>query len=824
MQLTSDRQPQPEQPEQPDRPRDEPGQFPLGVLLGLFVLSGFAALIYQVMWMRSFGLVFGSTTRAAAIVLASFFFGMALGNWLGGRYASSRRGALLAYAIAEVAIAVGALLVLPWLELYRGFYPSLYQAGFGAGILAAIQGLLAFVAMAPPCIAMGATLPLVSRAVVTRADHLGRRVGAAYALNTIGATAGALMAGFFLPVWLGTRNTILFAAFVSAASGLAAFALWYTTRPGDSVARSPLQEQGVRASDDGEAANSGTSPLAPGGEGQISQPRGAPEPALGLLVFFAAVSGFGTLALEVFYTRLLLNFVDSSVYTFALVLAVFLVSLALGSAVVSLVIDRLRSPWRLTALGAAGGALAVMASPSVFEWVWGAMLPPLKPTEWGYFGWLSGVAVVLVAPSVILLGTILPSIWKTTRDVDATGSRIGRLTAANTLAAVAGSLTAGFIIIPALGVARGLVLIALSYGVLAVLAIAQASRAGSRARWVWAGALALGLTAVWSQQPARLEPVRLGKLEELVHFYEGESGSVSVTRKPDGLWMRMNSSYVMGATDRGLLARRALGALGLVLHPDPRDVAFIGVATGISISPVLDFPTVERVTAMEIVPGVLEAAEDYFEVANRGVLRDPRVSLVTADGRNHLFGTQDEFDVVIADLFVPWHAGTGYLYTAEHFEIVRARLKPGGIFVIWLQLDQLSRRELQIVAGTFVDVFEDAELWLNEVNQTWPLVGLVGFQSGGEPRATCGERPAVETTGRDPLRGLECVIAGDSIRRWTEVAERNTDDHPVLEFRSGREHFTLRQRGETQRTRAEFRRMQGRFGREPARDRRRPAS
>ena len=138
---------------------DDRGEYSLWVLFTLFAFSGFAALIYQVMWMRSFGLLFGSTTRAASIVLAAFFFGMALGNWLGGRWTRSRSAALLGYAIAEGAIAAGALLVIPWLELYQSYYPSLYQAGFGVSSLTALQMLLAFVAMAPPCIAMGATLP-----------------------------------------------------------------------------------------------------------------------------------------------------------------------------------------------------------------------------------------------------------------------------------------------------------------------------------------------------------------------------------------------------------------------------------------------------------------------------------------------------------------------------------------------------------------------------------------------------------------------------------------------------------------------------------------
>ncbi len=157
----------------------------LWCLSGLFFCSGLAALIYQVMWTRSFGLIFGSTSRAAAVVLASFFLGMAGGNWIGGRFSRDRRRALGLYALAELAIAIGGPLVLLWLALYRGQYPSLYRAEwFTGGTATLLQLILAFLAMAPPCVAMGATLPLIARASVSGSDGLGRRVGGIYAFNT----------------------------------------------------------------------------------------------------------------------------------------------------------------------------------------------------------------------------------------------------------------------------------------------------------------------------------------------------------------------------------------------------------------------------------------------------------------------------------------------------------------------------------------------------------------------------------------------------------------------------------------------------------------
>ncbi len=183
-----------------------------GLLYVAFTTSGAAALIYQVMWARSFSLVFGSTTRAAAVVLAAFFAGLALGSLLGARLAKRRSTAALRFAAAEVAVLIGALAVNIWFAGYERWYPTLYQSLAGSSWpLTAIKLLLAFAAIGPPCVAMGATLPLMARALVARTGHFGSRVGLAYALNTLGATAGVLLAGFVLPSSIGTTNTMYLA-------------------------------------------------------------------------------------------------------------------------------------------------------------------------------------------------------------------------------------------------------------------------------------------------------------------------------------------------------------------------------------------------------------------------------------------------------------------------------------------------------------------------------------------------------------------------------------------------------------------------------------
>lgn len=737
----------------------------------LFILSGIAGLIYEVMWMRNFSLVFGSTTRAASAVLAAFFFGMAIGNRLGGRWAKDRNGALLRYGLAEFAIAVGALIALAWLKLYQAYYPELYQSKLAAGGgLTAIQLLLAFIAMAPPCVAMGATLPLISRTIVTRASHLGRRVSGIYALNTLGATAGVLLSGFILPVWIGTRGAVYLAALINLTVGVWALILWH---------------KASRRKDD----SAGSSETAPASPNVVPQEDANADRTDPWIIVVAAASGFGTLAMEVLYTRLLVNANDSSVYSFALVLATFLVSLAIGSAVVSAVVDRLRNPWKLIAWTAAPAAVAILLSPTIFRIVL-MDIQIRRIGHSGYFIWLIIFSMLVMGPSVIFMGMTLPAAWKiATRAVGDVGRGVGRLTSVNTLAAVVGSMTAGFILIPTIGTGAGFAVIAAIYGWVTIIAAFRAARGA--VPWLASVTIVAGLTFLFVQGYWQVRPIYEEEDQEVVCYNEGESGTVAIIRTPEGvLDLTLNSRYVM-ASDApvAVLLQKAQGRLGLLLHGNPKSVAFIGVATGIGISSVTEFPSIQRVVAMELIPGVMRVV-NVFDSANDRILDDPRVEIILADGRNHLYGTLERFDVIVGDLFVPWHAGTAYLYTREHFQNVRNRLNEGGFFVQWLQMNQVSMQEMRIITATFTDVFEESQLWLSQQPGASLLLGLVGRKPAKRP----DDSPSLESDlgiepSSDPKRDSYTLVCdGAVLRAWSASAPRNTDDRPIIEFSAAISH------------------------------------
>jgi len=731
----------------------------------LFFLSGATGLVYEVMWTRGFSLVFGSTTRAAAAVLAAFFAGMALGNWLGGRLARRPVRALRRYGVAELFVAVTALLVGIWLVAYERFYPQLYQwAGSGGALLTAAKLALAFVALAPPCMAMGATLPLMSQAVVQEQEHIGRRLAGIYGVNTIGATLGVLLAGFYLPISIGTRNTVYLAAALNVAIGIVA--VWWGVRRAHVLeARSALPEPAT---------------------GRLPRRRSA---ATSVLV--AVMSGLGTLALEVLFTRLLMNESDCSVYSFAVMLATFLVFLAFGSLAVSAIIDHLRRPWLFVALTQAAAAAAVICAPRLFflSIMHAGADPPASTFD--AMARLLGRAALVMGPAVLLAGVALPAAWKlAARAAAEAGQRVGFLTGWNTIAAVVGSVAAGFFIIPRLGLGGGFVLVGVLYGVLSMVAWTQVYDDHRRRNaCVAVGALLvlLYLLRVWQIVPILPKPG-----DRLVHYHEGESATVAVFADARGdRYLTVNSHYILGGSSPAAVElQRMQGTLPLRLHPQPRSVAFIGVATGISVSSIQDFP-VERVVALELIPGVVEAAE-FFAAENRRVLHDPRVETLIADGRNHLYATDERFDVIVGDLFIPWEAGTGYLYTDEHFRNIARHLRDGGVFGQWLPAYQLSLEEVRIIAATFTDVFPRATCWLYDYGPA-PVVALIANTD-----AEAVSRTPIGDAATPAWTHVRYVCDGPRLRAWCAAAPRNTDTYPRIEFAAAAGHFSRATTGAVQ--------------------------
>jgi spermidine synthase len=723
----------------------------------LFFGSGALGLVYEVLWMRRFTALFGGTTLATTATLSGFFLGLALGSAVFGERAKRWRRPLQAFGLLEIGVGAGALLLDPILDLYRLAYPALqpalapYPLGF-----ALVKLLLAMIAVGIPTFCMGGTLPALSEAVAVSGKGLGIPVGGLYAINLLGATAGTLAVPFVLLPRLGVDRSYWGAVASSLAIGLAAWAAGSGAgRPRDraTIAPEPARERTAGA-----------------GWGSV----------LGL----SAVSGVCTLGLQVLWTRMFSLVHENSLYSFAVVVFVFLAGLAGGAALARAALRRGFDPRRVLGAAWLAAGLLVVVSPRLFAWMTGglAYLPAGSGHASG--GRLLALAVATMLPATLAMGTALPLLMELAgrQRPGSAGPVMGRLLLANTAGAILGPLLATFLLGPRLGLWWGLV----ALGLLAAGVGAQVGlRPGQR---LAAGGILL--VAVALIRPGAVPPVRVAEGERLVSVREGSYGTTAVVADEYDRWITVNNSYVLGGTAAGN-EERWQAHLPLLLHPSPRRVAFLGLGTGITAGAAPLHP-VEKIVALEIVPEVVAAAREDFATANAHLFRDPRLEVVTDDGRHYLAAPPHAFDVIVGDLLVPWRPAEAPLYSREHFESVRRALASDGLFCQWLPLYQLSGEQLAILARTFLDVFPRASLWRGNFLPGEPTLALVGHLSARPLDAAAIDERVGALAGRsgDPFlahpAGAWLFLVGPLRPDLPGLAggPRNTDSHPWVELLS----------------------------------------
>ena len=768
-----------------------------GVLLLLFLASGAAALIYQVLWARELGLLFGSTAQAAAITIAIFFAGLAMGGWWWGGRATTFRDPLVTFGWLELGVAATALGFLLLLQVLVAVEPALI-ALLGEGPVAdtVIRAGVATVVLLPPSILMGGTLPLLGQHLVRERAALGRTGSLLYAVNTLGAALGALVAGFLLPVLVGYLGAYLVAVGLDAVVGIGALALAAASRRGR--ARDAVPTPSVAARAPGAAAATAT---------------GLP---LWLIWSVALGSGVLTLAVEVVWTRLFAQVLQNSAYTYALVLATFLLALATGAGVASR-LTRLRSvapPVVLVVVLLASSAVAAV-SPWLFHTrTEGLRLLGGTADFAGYVLEVAGLAVVVMFLPAVALGTLLPYLLRLLQQrAAAPGQSIGRLVAVNTVGGIVGSLAAGFVLLPWLGAWRSLLVVAAGYAALAAVVAAVLARAAllacatgrtqplrpadgevdrsAPARWVVVTAVAavatVGLVLV---TPGGWATVRLtpGSAQTLVEVREGPQATVSVVADRDDLFIRVDNHYTLGGT-RALDAERNQSVVPLLTQEAPAAVFYLGMGTGITAGAGLAFD-VERVVVCELIREVVELAEAHFTPWVNGLFVDERAVVRAADGRTCLRRSDETFDVIISDLFTPWEAGTGNLYTLEHFQTAQQRLAAGGAYVQWVPLYQVTDAELGVIGATMDTVFDEVTVWRGDLYAERSIVALVGRD---DPRPL--DPDVLPAQGRqltdEPLSdaflealGLRMYVGNLTASGLYAGRELNTDRRPVIEYRA----------------------------------------
>ena len=765
-----------------------------------FACSGAAALIYEITWTRLLTLFMGHTVAAASTVLAAFMGGLAAGAALAGRVSPrlDRPAALRGYAIVELAIACFAVALPFELTLLEPLLAAAYADGDGGASFALTRVVFALLIVTIPAVAMGATLPLVIRWHAGSVARAGRDTGLLYAANTIGAATGAVLSGFVLLPAVGIRMTTVAGIGLNIVSAGLAWRL-VGRRVEERGARG--EEQGARHDDvarhrnkprHSRLATRQPSPLAP-----------RPSPLIPMIAL--AVSGCVSLILQVAWTRILALVLGPTTFAFSAMVTTFIAGIALGALLGGWASKSRATPWLLAAcllLSGLAAAAAATWAPSVPLVVADAVAAP-DASFATVVRLQSALIAALMLPMTIAFGAAFPlAVALVAHDENALSRDVAYVYAANTTGAIAGALAGGFVLVPWLGLQNTVrvaaTLAAAGFAAVALMHAGRRVAPASVAVAVTALALAaLTLMPPWDREilssgaykyaPYMDGPYRdaLLRAGQLLYYREGASATVSV-RETTGSRSLAIDGKVDASNGGDMLTQRLLAHLPLLLHPAPRDVAIIGLGSGVTLGSALRHP-IARADMLEISPEVV-AASRFFERENHAALADRRTRLIVGDGRSHLAFTRRQYDVIISEPSNPWMAGVAALFTREFFDAAKARLAAGGVMCQWAHAYDISDNDLRSIVATFRAVFPHASLWLAGDADVLLVGSLepVGMKLMGirEAWSRAGVAPDLAEVGvRNPETLLTMLAAeGAGLTDYVKGAAIQRDDRMSLEF------------------------------------------
>jgi spermidine synthase len=754
----------------------------LPLLVVLFVGSGAAALIYEIVWFQMLSLIIGSSAISLGVVLATFMGGMCIGSVGLSYVVPVGRHPLRVYAALELTIGllgVVVLLALPWVG---GLYIAIGGGGLG-GLIA--RAVLCALFLLPPTILMGATLPAIARWVEATPKGVSW-LGFFYGGNIAGAVFGSLLAGFFLLRVYDSAVATLTAAAINV--GVAAI--------GFGLARRETHRPSSDADDPAAAV--------------------VPRDAWPVLVAIG-LSGMTALGAEVVWTRLLTLVLGGTVYTFSLILAAFLTGLGIGSAAGSFLARSIRNP--RTALGVCQllviGGLAWAAYALTTALPYWPIDPSLAVTPWNNFQIDLVRCLVAVLPGAILWGLSFPlALAAVASEGQDTGHLVGKVYAANTVGAIVGALSVSLLVIGTVGTQQtqriliGVAGIA-SLILLVPLATDSIHRITLSVRSVGATA-GIVLAAVLFASSVNPVPgilVAFGRYAatwietagEIIYVGEGTHASLAVSRETSGIISYHNAGKIQASSyPQDMRLQRMLGHLTTLVPSDPSSVLVIGMGAGVTAGAVSIDPRVDRVTIAEIESLVPEVVSEYFSDYNFGVATNPKVEIQIDDGRHYLLTTDETFDAITSDPLDPWVKGAANLYTREFWELVRRRLNPGGVVTVFVQLYEAGTEAVKSEIATFLEAFPYGTIWANTLNgrgydlvlmgQVEPTrIDIDALEERLRRPGYEGIRTSLAEVGIDSGLELLSTYAGRSpeLGPWLAGAEINRDRNLRLQYLAG---------------------------------------
>jgi spermidine synthase len=727
----------------------------------LFFASGISGLMYEVVWLRILSRIIGVTSYATAVTLAAFMAGLALGSFIFGRLVDKRNDQLRIFALLQMWLAVFAI-VTPFIlagsvAVYKLVSIITHQS---ATAISLSKVVVSFLSLLVPTVLMGGTLPALTSYLVRQGGMFGKNFSLLYGLNTLGAVLGVLLSGFITIGAVGEWNTIFIGVAINLVVGSVTFVIYrrklrFTGQTG------VTRDAAVKAVDK-----------------RISM---YPDKVRKAVLIAFMISGFTALAYEVVWTRQLILFLQTSIYAFSGMLAIFLVGVALGSMFMNRYVDRLRTP--LLIFGILELAIGVL---SIFNLY---LFGPLDSTI------LTKVLspVVLVLPLTLLFGAIFPiASLCYAKSTDLTGTSVGILYAFNAVGNVAGSLFVGFLFISLLGSSKTVIILGFVNIILGLVLLWLEPRtsSGYKLKFLLVVPVAILLALGFKGKDPFLAVIENRIAQGANHYeiyrnQETVEGTVTsfIRNGTKHLWINGYGQTVL-CTETKLMAH-----LPVMLADKPKEMLVICFGMGTTARSACIYDDL-NITCVELVPEVFKCFRYYYGDAQRVVNR-PNVRFIGNDGRNFLLLSPDKYDIIIVDPSPPvYNAGTVNLYTREFFTMCKEHLTPGGVMCLWFLGS--SRQDNEYIIKTFYSVFQNMTLWRGPHN--W------GFYLFGTSAPTNVDRSKIEQAFTNPrlvndlseidnvcitssqLLNLFAMRDGNDLDDLTKTASIITDNYPYTEF------------------------------------------
>jgi predicted membrane-bound spermidine synthase len=723
----------------------------------LLCISGAAALVYQVLWIKQLSLVVGVEVYAITTGISAFFAGLALGGWWFGRWADRLKQPALLYAGLEVLVAVlgvGATFAMSvaaspfaWLQEHVGLF----------------AWLLPFLLVGAPAVLMGGTLPVLVRSL---AASPGKAGGQLYAANTLGAIAGTLLAAFLLIATLGVRGSALAAAMLNLLAAAGALG-WQRLRP--MPVEAPVKHHIEKAPD---------------------------RTALWLY----SIAGGVALGYEVVWSQSIVQFMSTRTYAFAVVLATYLAGLFLGSALLARRVERIRDPWGVFGLLIAGAGLIALLEIAVLgRWL---VIAQSQAEIWlltqgaselaGMSARFAVAALAIVFVPTLLLGAAFPLALRLSVGQERIGRDVGAVVAFNTLGGIVGVMLCGFVLIPLLGLVRTLGLLAIIAAGIGWFAVRKGHgvKKGRRQAVVALGLLSVALAVLTPVN--KLASLLPGARNGTLAFYEeGRGGTVAVVSQGTGrnAFQRL---YIQGVSNTGdampsLRYMRIQALLPLLIHNgEPRSALVIGFGTGITAGALLRYPGLEHRVVAELLPAVVKAAPLFK--GNFNAASDPGVDVRLRDGRQELLRSPQAYDLITLEPPPPSAAGVVNLYSRDFYQLAASRLEKQGLVAQWLPLPTQNIDDSRSLVRSFLDVFPYATLWTSEFHEMLLVGSLTPIElDAGKITQRLQQdsvRSALQDVGIGSAAALLSTWVTDrtGLERFAAGAPAVTDDQPRIEY------------------------------------------